>query len=501
MKDMHILSTFIRFVPGFIVLAPSMAHAATLQVGPGKTYAKPCAAIGAAAAGDVIEVDAAGNYDGDHCAWTTDNLTVRGVGGRAKIDAGKIAANSEGGKGIFVVGAPNATIESFELAGAVVASANGAGIRHEGTNLIVRNCYLHDNEDGILGSPSTVNTGELLIESSELADNGAGDGLSHNMYLGHYAKLTLRFSYSHGAKVGHLVKSRALENHIEYNRLTDEVGTTASYELSFPSAGTAYVIGNIIEQAAASQNPNIVDYASEPGTLNPDLHLFVINNTIVNDGTGGTFVVDPTATPAVLTNNIFVGPGTVCSQATANLTTNLTMSDPMLAAQATYDYQLLAGSPAVNAGTDPGMGAGQSLAPMNEYVHPRKGTPRSSLGKIDIGAYELGNPGAPADAGADGSMPQGDGGRGGESTDAGGGISDPTPATSDSSGCGCRVAHRSTGLAAPAGLVLLLLAARRRRRAGAHGAAAATSSAGAPLIPAAARSSTIAWRTLSSIPR
>src|ERR1700733_2940314 len=251
------LSALVLFA---LALAPGRAAAAsTLTVGPGKTYAKPCDAIAAAKAGDTIEVDA-GSYDGDHCEWSTDNLTVRGVGGRAKIDAGLNQANIANDKGIFDIDAPNATIENFELSGAKSdpGSANGAGIRHQGTNLTVRNCYFHYDDDGILGAPATDGTGEVLIESSEFANNGVGDGQSHNMYLNHYAKFTLRFSYSHGAKVGHLVKTRALENHILYNRLTDEAGTTASYELTFPSAGLSYVIGNLIEQAATSQNSAII---------------------------------------------------------------------------------------------------------------------------------------------------------------------------------------------------------------------------------------------------
>ena len=168
------------------------ADAATRTVGPGKTYAKPCAAIAAAQPGDLTEVDAAGNYAGDNCSWSTDNLTVRGVGGRAKIDAGKNEANISAGKGIFAISAPNATVENFELVGATAGlSANGAGIRHQGTNLTVRDCYFHDNEDGILGSPAVDGTGTVLIEGTELANNGQGDGFSHNMYLGKYAKFII----------------------------------------------------------------------------------------------------------------------------------------------------------------------------------------------------------------------------------------------------------------------------------------------------------------------
>ena len=106
----------------------------TLEVGPGKTYAKPCDAIAAAHAGDTVEVDAAGSYDGDTCSWSTDGLTVKGVNGRAKIDL--TGVEPSGGKGIFTIeGTASAKIESFELSGAAISSAegnNGAGIRHQG---------------------------------------------------------------------------------------------------------------------------------------------------------------------------------------------------------------------------------------------------------------------------------------------------------------------------------------------------------------------------------
>lgn len=36
--------------------------------------------------------------------------------------------------------------------------------------------------------------------------------------------------------------------HIYYNRLTDEAGGQASYELEFPNGGMVYVVGNIVEQ-------------------------------------------------------------------------------------------------------------------------------------------------------------------------------------------------------------------------------------------------------------
>jgi hypothetical protein len=141
-------------VPSLFVVAAlcisTAARAATLEVGPGKTYATPCAAIAAASAGDTIQVDGSGNYGADNCSWTTDNLTVEGVNGRPKIDlAGTMPSDQ---KGIFTIYANNATIDNFELSGSAIdggtgpGDSNGAGIRHRGTNLTV-------------GAPATANTG------------------------------------------------------------------------------------------------------------------------------------------------------------------------------------------------------------------------------------------------------------------------------------------------------------------------------------------------------
>ena len=461
-----------------MVLAMGAALGATRSVGPGKTYATPCAAIAAASPGDLIEVDAAGSYNGDHCNWTTDNLTVRGVNGRAKIDAGEDAANVQGNKGIFVIAAAHATLENFELSGAKISAANGgngAGVRHQGTDLTLRNCFFHDNQDGILGSPATDGTGTVLIESSDFANNGAGDGQTHNMYLNHYAKFTLRYSHSTGANTGHLVKSRALENHVEYNRLTDE-RTNSSYELSFPNAGLSFVIGNIIEQSAVSQNSAIIDYGSEPATNNPDLRLFVVNNTVVNHRSAAIFVADHSATPALLMNNIFLGPGTVSSQANSVLTTNFTSSDgdPKLKDEAGYDYRLLPGSPCVDQGSDPGTVDGHPLTPTQQYVHPLQGEARPVSGALDIGAYELAtaSDGGVLDAGITDAGITDAGTTDAGTTDAGGvdagglpGVPEGGTGATPGEGGGCALGGGSVAGAIPAILLLAALLFRRRRSA------------------------------------
>ena len=433
-----------------LLLVPIAASANTLEVGPGKPYATPCAAIGSAQAGDRIEVDASGSYDGDTCEWTTDNLTVVGINGRAKIDLTGVTPAQD--KGIFTIDAPTATIESFEFSGAAISQAdgnNGAGIRHGGTNLTVIDCYFHDNQDGILGSPPSAGSGSVTITTSEFYNNGAGDGFSHNMYLGDYGTVTVIGSYSHHANVGHLLKSRGYVNNIMYNALLDETGGTASYEIDLPQGGTSTIIGNFIEQSAASMNPLIIT-SGEETPLNPTQQIYLVNNTIVNDLSSGTFTSFVAGTTALLQNNIFHGAGTITTGGSAMQVTNWTdaQGDPMLGS----NYDLLAGSPCIDAGSTLPM---QSLVPTMEYVAPLMLVGRMIAGTaIDIGADEVGGLVALG----------GDGNPIGDDVDAGTGSSGKS-----SSGCGCR-SNDAPSLA----LISIVLFALSRR--GANRRASARSS-------------------------
>ncbi len=367
----------------------SQASGRTLQVGPTRKLKTPSQAAAAAKNGDTIEIDA-GLYSGDVATWTRNDLTIRGVGGRAHLDA---HGRNAQGKGIWVIQGANTTIENVEFSGAKVPDQNGAGIRQEGPGLTLRNCYFHDNENGILTGANL--SSDIVIENSEFARNGFGDGQTHNIYIGTVRSFTLRYSYSHLAKIGHLVKSRAQTNYILYNRLTDETGT-ASYEIDLPAGGRSYIIGNLIQQSPTTDNETIISFAEEGGR-NAVQELYVVNNTIVNDyAEGGIFVhISGLPSAALLVNNLFIGPGTVL-QGQGTQKTNLATRNAQLVNQAEYDYHLAKGSPAINKGTRPGTAARYDLTPLYEYVHPLSATPRVIVGPaIDIGAYEYGNPAQP----------------------------------------------------------------------------------------------------------
>ena len=379
-----------NIIVGSSALAKNFSASRVLTVGNGKSYATPSAAAAIAASGDVIEIDA-GVYQNDVVVWRQNRLTLRGVGGRAHVQGTQVipympGVDTQNGMGIWVTNGSGIVVENIEFSGARVTDKNGAGIRANGNGLTVCNGYFHDNENGILGG-----AGEVLIEYSEFNQNGFGDGYTHNLYIdGAVTRFVFRHNYTHRARIGHELKSRAVENHILYNRLMNEDGN-ASYTIDIPNGGLTYIVGNLVQQGPNTDNSTVINYGSE-GLLAGRTHkLYLINNTLVNDRSGGIFINAASGTSAIqLTNNLFVGTGTDVSGPSAAITktTNRLGSSADLVNQPGYDYHLTGASPAINQGSDPGLANGFDLRPKYHYADTAKRTTRPGNGNYDIGAYE-----------------------------------------------------------------------------------------------------------------
>ena len=261
-----------------------VAPKATLVVGNGEQITTVGDAARLARDGDVIEIRP-GNYLGQPAIWTQNNLVIRGSGRRPVIIADGKSAE---GKAIWVVRGGNVRIENIEFRGARVADANGAGIRFEKGRLVVHRCRFVDNEMGILAGNSAEQT--LEVSDSEFSDapRDARDW-HHLIYVGAIGKFVLRGSRFQNGYLGHLVKSRARENHVLYNMLADGKDGKASFELEFPNGGTAYVIGNVIGQSAGTDNSGIVGYGAE-GARWPENAIYLVHNTLVNDSHAGSFL-------------------------------------------------------------------------------------------------------------------------------------------------------------------------------------------------------------------
>ena len=382
---------FFAFVSMVFTGLPALfnpVNATIWQVGPAGVYTVPSSVASLVNDNDTVEIDA-GDYTGDCAAWTKNNLVLRGVGGIAHLEAN---GNYVWGKGTWVMAGNNTTVEYIEFSGAAVPDHNGAGIRLDGEGLTVRYCYFHDNENGILGGAA----GDILIEYSEFAHNGYGDGYTHNIYINNAESFTLKFCYMHHAVIGHEVKSRAHKNFILYNRIMNESDGTASHEIDLPNGGQAIIIGNLIQQGPDTENGTIFAYGLEGLINNPPHEIYLINNTFVDErGYNGIFISIPAGVGLLKAyNNIFAGGPASFITNTPTITdtlSNLIVPDKTQAGLvniAAYDYHLLAGSPAVDNGADPGFTGSFHLSPVAEYQHPSDSLPRITYGTIDIGAYE-----------------------------------------------------------------------------------------------------------------
>lgn len=373
MKRLHVARVLIA---GLLLLISAAASSRTIQVGPNELIKTVAEASRLAHDDDVVEI-ASGEYLGDVTTWTQKRLTIRGIGQRPILNA---AGRSAEGKAIWVVRNGDFTVVNIEFRGAQVPDRNGAGIRLEKGKLVVRDCLFLNNQNGILtgGDPQA----ELTIVHSEFGHSGYGDGQSHNLYVGAIARLSVTGSYFHHANVGHLIKSRAAVNDIRYNRLTDEIGGRASYELEFPSGGVAYVIGNIIQQGSQTENPHIISFGAEGYNWTKN-ELYLVNNTLVdNRPSGGVFLrVKPGPIVVKATNNLLVGQGKLEAAGPGDYRNNFNVDWDQFEFAAREDYRLKKGSRLRGLAIDAGEADSRSLLPDHEYIHPRQTVPLKGLAK------------------------------------------------------------------------------------------------------------------------
>lgn len=319
--------------------------------------------------GEIIEIRP-GDYRGQPVVWTQNNLVIRGTGPRPVMIADGKSAE---GKAIWVVRGGDVRIENIEFRGARVPSGNGAGIRFERGHLVVHRCAFIDNEMGML----TANFPEMSLEvsDSEFAAAPHHKGLLHHLlYVGAIGRFSLSGSRFEQGYLGHLVKSRARENHVRYNLLVDGAGGRASYELEFPNGGIAYVVGNVIGQSSGTDNPVLVSYGAE-GPSWPENDLFLAHNTLLNDLPGGTFLKVwtekfPNGIETWVINNLTVGYGDLYPPAQGRFEGNKSVQRRDLLEYGGLPLRLNSVSPLRGTVRIPGHARGVDLLPAAEFSFP-----------------------------------------------------------------------------------------------------------------------------------
>jgi Right handed beta helix region len=321
--------------------------------------------------------------------WPQSDLTLVGTGRGALImTRGEVAED----KAIWVITGDRVLVDNVELVGGRSSSYNGAGIRYEGKSITLIHCRIHDNEMGILTSNDP--DSEVRIEGSEIYRNTVDyqryGRLGHNIYIGRARRFSLRDSWVHSAVTGHEVKSRARDNMILYNRITDESGR-ASYLIDLSNGGQALIMGNLLHKSLAAENRAAISFAAEANQRMPGQTLYVVYNTLVTDRPHTVLVNNHSSGYVLVANNLVQGDATALSGGGLAYS-NLILPQVGLRDPDHYDYHLLPGSLAIGAARpDLTTAEGRGLLPSFQYLHPLGSEPRRAIHRPDIGAYELGS--------------------------------------------------------------------------------------------------------------
>lgn len=282
-----------------VLIFGACAAAATLEVGPGKRFARIEQANAKAADGDVILV----HPREGHKAYEKVAVYVRGknITFRAAAAKGKQRVKISGkgfdysGRGStpraifqFNRGTDGCTLEGFELFGAHNSSHNGAGVRiNQANHVTIRNCEIHHNDMGIMsnGDGTTKAGAAQRIEHCLIHHNGdfAHPGYNHNLYLGG-TSVTLSFCEIHSSLTGHNVKSRAHHTRVEYsyihhssNREFDLVDAADTER----AGSHAVLVGNIIVKDPKCKGNRAVIHFGRDGRKGHDGTIYLAHNTIV----------------------------------------------------------------------------------------------------------------------------------------------------------------------------------------------------------------------------
>ena len=252
-----------------------------------------------AAAEAVIDVPA-GHYDMKD-VYISRDLTLRGPqDGEAILHSPETTD-----KGLLIpLAGVSLTVENLVFRDANSWDRNGAGIRHEGRDLTIRNCVFDNNEDGLLatGDPR----GVITIRNTAFIDSGFGDGQSHAIYVVNAALLDIRDSRFVGTRIGHHVKSLA-DRTVLANSYLDDAHGRSSYAVDASKGGDVAIIGNTVIQSADSDNSAIFNYDLTRG--GEAVSLVIEKNTITNHYNGGRLLRNDSPLAPVVRDNEIINEG------------------------------------------------------------------------------------------------------------------------------------------------------------------------------------------------
>ncbi len=334
--------------------------------------------------------------------------------------------------GIDVRGNSYVTIQGFRIvkhSSPINSARNGCGIRNY---LTASHLTLRDNE--IRYQRSMEKYGGIFLSATSdslVADNIVCDNVrSRGIMVGGVNNVVVNNYLRNNGGTG-IYLSGATDCEVRANTVLDHTGTHANGITLYQGCTNCLVFGNIVLRggcalttqdssglvlaynvlSSAASGYTVADWGSGGGAYSVDLHYY--NNVIMNPAGGVAFSVSGDSQEGlVCKNNIIDGGGPHGADVTHNLYTSLAWSQTpeygwyphdgeivetdkslIFVDAAAEDYRLVAGSPALDAGTDVGFDADLlgAAVPLGAAV--------------DMGAYEGAvAAGTPGDADGDGDV-------------------------------------------------------------------------------------------------
>jgi len=183
------------------------------------------------------------------------------------------------GKAAFVLGGQEARIEGLIFQNLRVPDGNGAGIRLEHGNLLVRESLFRNSEQGILTASDP--SGSIRIEQSTFSGLGRCDrGLAcaHSIYIGNYGSLSVvRSRFERGAG-GHYVKTRAPRVEVTDSSFDDSQGHATNYMIDLSNGATGTIARNVFVQGRDKENYSTLIFVGPEGARNTSEGLTIVDN-------------------------------------------------------------------------------------------------------------------------------------------------------------------------------------------------------------------------------
>lgn len=159
------------------------------------------------------------------------------------------------GKAAFVLRGAGSVVDGIVFRNIRVPDGNGAGIRIEIGNLVVRNSMFLDSQEGILGA--TDDPAAVTIDRSTFSGLGQcheTPDCAHSIYLGNRGSVTITNSRFERGLGGHYVKLRAPRVSITDNSFDDTGGDRTNYMIDLPEGGTGEIARNTFVQGTRKEN-------------------------------------------------------------------------------------------------------------------------------------------------------------------------------------------------------------------------------------------------------